>query len=67
MNTHEANISGTLRKKQTTASRIKATNDYIRDQAEHFARLEAVQHKLTTKQFKAIKCLIIKLLRASNR
>jgi len=66
MNIHEANIAGTMRKQQNTSSRIKLTNRYIRNQAEHFAKLQDGRHGLTVKQFKAIKCLFIKILRSAN-
>jgi len=66
MNIHEANITGTMRKQQHNSSRIKLTNRYIRTQAEHFARLQDFRHELTAKQFKAIKCLFIKILRSTN-
>jgi len=67
MNIHEANIAGTMKKQRSTGSRIKLTNRYIRIQAENFARLQDGQHRLTVKQFKAIKCLLIKILRSANR
>jgi hypothetical protein len=66
MNIHEANITGKMRKQQGNSSRIKHTNHYIRYQAENFARLEDGRHGLTEKQFKAIKCLFIKILRSAN-
>jgi len=66
MSIYEAKIVGTMRKQQNNSSRIKRTNHYIRNQAERFARLEDVRHGLTAKQFKAIKCLFIKILRSAN-
>lgn len=66
MNIHEANITGTMRKQQHTGSMIKLTNRYIRNQAENLARLEDARHGLTEKQFKAIKCLFIRILRSAN-
>jgi len=66
MNIPAANITGTMRKQQDNISRIKQTNHCIHYQAERFARLEDVRHGLTAKQFKAIKCLFIKILRSAN-
>ena len=60
MNTYE------MRKQQDNIFRIKHKNRCIRYQAEHFARLEDDRHGLTTNQFKAVKCLLIKILRAVN-
>ena len=51
---------------QDNSSRIKDKNRYIRYQAEHFAILEDDRHGLTEKQFKAVKCLLIKILRSAN-
>jgi len=51
---------------QDNSSRVKHKNRYIRYQAEHFARLEDDRHGLTAKQFKAVKCLLIKILRTAD-
>ncbi|MEZ5524186.1 MAG: hypothetical protein R3E62_04320 [Pseudomonadales bacterium] len=66
MNIHEAMITGTTKKQHASNSRIKLTNDTIRYQAECFARLENARHELTEKQFKAIKCLFIRIFRAAS-
>jgi len=66
MSIQEAKMAGKMRKQQDNSFRIKHKNRYIRYQAEHFARLEDDQHGLTEKQFKTVKCLLIKILRSAN-